>query len=368
MQLQAAQAKGAAWQTYGMLGPDFTQVAKPLAPGVVVEPGVANQVYALLVFGLKPAQGTPQAAGVLPFNASSWNAPPSTVKWKDNAANAPWTGVNVPPIVSDARCLEESSWLSARSYSAAQADFPLESTCVGPRCEGAQGYRAADYRGARDGPLQDAQGNPSFATGDAFGAECACDGWQPNPDGSRVPMMRAYDINRNNDSSWWQCVPDPCWSPEVPSSRYDPLKNACSCSKCGTLDYSDYMTKKVYVGSVTSSDWTWVSDTLYDNTDKWAPVELGVCGDAQTAERLGLDQYMAVASSTFPEVTLVKPFQAGVVTRFTFYASKKPQNGLHPVFVKIRDTGLMDMTTDVYAANSKGYTFIFYALNTAAPR
>ena len=105
-------------------------------------------------------------------------------------------------------------------------------------CASATGFRPSAWKGSRDGPPVDENGLPSFfkpafgTTMESWGAACSCDGWVTTSNGSRVPLLPAYTLpgGREDPSSWWQCVIDPCWSEESQLSRYNPLTQKCECA------------------------------------------------------------------------------------------------------------------------------------------
>lgn len=301
--------------------------------------------FGALVYGVKPPQSyfdtSPYTC--LPWNDKTWWST-TKLKWGDAGATHPWPGINVAPLLEDPQCLEGSTWLTTTT-----TGVDTSQNCVGAQCQGVRGFRKAAYVGSRDGPLQDDQGNPSFATGRGFGAQCSCDGWQANADGTRIPYMPAYAINPLNDSLWWQCVPDPCWTPDVPGAHYDPINNACVCQNTAALfQVGTLMTKRVSImldGSV-----------LYD--PKW-PTGYGgfslafyVSDDATQAAAARFTQYYGSDRAITRE-----PQSAQRLGQFSFFASAEFQSGLTRIDLRV------DEATGVSrAASAADATVSFYAV------
>lgn len=355
--VRRALAQGAQWDTFGFINGNVDTVYQMKQCGANYSGPIPCQSTfddalstspGVLIFGVKPAQSFDLINFTcLPWNAKTWSSD-KYLTWGDAGDTHAWPGINVAPLLQDPECIEGSTWLTTTT-----TGVDASQNCAGAKCEGVRGLRKAAYVGSRDGPLQDERGNPSFALGRAFGAQCSCDGWQANEDGTRIPYMPAYSINPLNDSLWWQCVPDPCWTPDVPGAHYDQTNNACVCHDTDTFQVGRMMTKRVTImpdGSVLYNP-TWPNG--YSNFSFFFYV---ADADATQNAAAGLTPYYGSERA----ITRVKP-STGAPHQFTFFASAEFQPGLIRIDLHVDEATGVSLATS--AANP---TVSFYAERFAA--
>jgi len=114
-------------------------------------------------------------------------------------------------------------------------DF-TSSYCVGNACQGANGYRSAEWDIERDGPLVDEHGQPYFVQNlNQYGGQCSCDGFVTSSDGkggvNQVAGRAQYQLPGGTDTedNWWTCAGDTCHSADAPLGYYDPAVKSCVC-------------------------------------------------------------------------------------------------------------------------------------------
>ena len=124
-------------------------------------------------------------------------------------------------------------------------DYVHSTFCVGPECSGASGNKLSNWNGTVDGSLFDENLKPSFVTepqNQSYGGQCTCDNVSLNPDNITVNEIPAYQIpgGLENESSWWSCITDPCWSKQYPNGKFNGTECICSDGSGTSSSGGDY--------------------------------------------------------------------------------------------------------------------------------
>ncbi len=124
----------------------------------------------------------------------------------------------------DVFCLESGTL----SYSGANASNADSMFCVkGTDCSAADGYRAFEWSGARDGPLLDNDALPHWVSGGPYGGQCTCDGSYQGGYGN-VAQYQLTDSE--TPDNWWSCGPDMCPGSQFPSAYWNKATRKCECN------------------------------------------------------------------------------------------------------------------------------------------